>query len=548
MTCVTCHAPHGARYSRLLVDREEQLCFRCHNDTASSMSGRNIKSEFIKEETVSGYVYRTSYHDIFGNNPEAKVECSSCHGPHTVAAVPLSGTSTTSQLSDPQNTKRPFAGQSASTGLGGLANYVGDLSDFCLRCHESEAAVPTAKASITEFVPFSISFPSLSFTTNSGRWWKGGFKLNAHGKAALTCGDCHNSHGSDYPALQRYPEDTANTSGECLRCHSDAGPGPDIGIFLTNKPYSHPTLTVSGYVYHSNTENYANMPLASRHAECVDCHDPHQADRDDGSIAAPGARKPIAGVSGLWIDFTGTSWDSWPPPSNQYGLIRGIDYQYQLCFKCHSFYSYGNNPPASPSGGFPETDQAKEFNEKNPAYHAVAGESKIPMYDSNNDNTPDTYYGAYKSPWTATSRLYCTDCHAFTFTDSYGNLKSSKGPHGSDIPFILERPWIPDTSQSNATGKPGTSDHLCFKCHEYEYYTDNGTPSVTARSKFSDGSTPNLHRKVTKHARAGCAACHGAIPHGYKRRGNLVVQGESPYRADMISSGRRISVVPLADD
>lgn len=534
VTCVTCHAPHGAKYGRLLDDREEELCFRCHNDTTSSMSGRNIKYEFIKEETVNGYVYRTSYHDIFGNNPEAKVECSSCHGPHTVAAVPLSSTSTTSLLSDPRNTKRPFAGQLADTGLGGIQSYKGDLSDFCLRCHEGYDAVPKAKASVTEFVPVSISFPTtVNFTTNSGGWWKGGFKLYAHGKAAITCGDCHESHGSDYPALQRYPEDTATTSGECLRCHDGSKTGvPDTKTYLT-KQYKHPTLTVSGYVYHSNTESYANMPLASRHAECVDCHDPHQADRHDGSIIAPIARKPIAGVSGVSVTYDlSSSWDNWPSGVT-FNLVLGVNYQYELCLKCHSYYSYGTNPPTSPSGGFPETDQAKEFNQNNPAYHAVVGESKIPMYDSNGDKVPDTYYGKFVPPWTATSRLYCSDCHAFA--DSNG---SSQGPHGSDYQFILIAPWVPDTSRADATGNANTEGHLCFKCHDYNFYTGQDTGSPTNRSKFSSSSPSryNLHTH-----RKPCAVCHGAVPHGWKQRGILVnATDERPY-----SYGSRLNLRSL---
>lgn len=522
VTCVLCHKQHAASLDRLLVAAEESLCQSCH----ANGKGHGI-SKFNKTGSV---------HNVDGAGG-SKLECSSCHGPHTVNSVATVGCSqchsrgtpssgdlkpyslqgATSVLSDPDNTKALFAGQ-AGTGLGGIAHSVGDLSDFCLKCHDGSP--PVATSTVNVFVPFTIVFPNLGFTTNSGGWNKAGYKdSSAHGKASITCGECHESHGSDYPALQRYPEDTDTISGECLRCHADAGPGPDIRTFLT-KPYSHPTLTVSGYVYHSNTESYANMPLASRHAECVDCHDPHQAEKDDGSIAAPGARKPIAGVSGVSINFGNSSWSNWPTGAT-FSLKLGIDYQYELCFKCHSYYSYGTNPPASPSGGFPETDQAKEFNQNNPAYHAVVGTSKMPAG-----------YGKFVSPWTYDSRMYCTDCHS-------GGDSGSAGPHGSSNGFVLVAPWNPDTGQANATGKRGsdTSTHLCFKCHDYNFYAGGGTG---ATSKFSNGGKGNLHAESGH--RAGCAACHGAVPHGYFRRGLLVTTGDgAPYNV-----GVKITSISMA--
>jgi len=389
----------------------------------------------------------------------------------------------------------------------GIGNTVGTFTDFCIRCHDGDP--PTAVAGVYEFVPYTIVFPDISITTNVYGWNKSAYTGKSHDGAPtpILCTDCHKSHGSDYPLLQKYPEDTDTAYGECCRCHCTGGdvPATDVYTDLT-KTYRHPTLSVSGK--HSNTETYENMPLENRHAECADCHDPHRC--DDTAAVAPNVYGSIKGVSGVSINYSTSSWDSWPGDAS-FTLKLGIDYQYELCFKCHSYYSYGSSPPTSPSGGFTETDQAKEFNPANDAYHAVVGESKIP-----------SAYGKFTgtdrngNAWAYNSRMYCTDCHG---SDSTG----VEGPHGSTYQYILKAPWNPDTSQADATGKSGTSGHLCFECHDYDYYAA-GTVT-TPKSKFSNSMRNNLH--AWRHDGLGCASCHGAVPHGYFRRGILVTTEDS---------------------
>jgi predicted CXXCH cytochrome family protein len=495
VTCATCHYKHASDLRRLLAGQEENLCFKCHNTTANSMSGRNIQAEFQK----------ASHHDIFGTTG-AKVECSSCHGPHTVGAATLTDATTTySQVSNPDNTKSVM-GRVSALQDNGISNTVGTFTDFCLACHDESP--PTAKASTTAFVPYTIVFPNTNFTTNSSGWNKANYPTSAHGTKLLLCTDCHNSHGSDYPLLQKYPEDTQSADGECLWCHKagNTWDAPDIrtAISTANASY-HPTLVYSGR--HSDTEPLRNVGLSNRHAECADCHDVHQA--TSGTTAAPAAQSAIRGVYGVTPVWSTNAWTT----ASDYTYKNPIDYEYELCFKCHSPFSYGSTPPTSPSGGFAETDQTKEFNPNNPSYHAVVGTSRMP-----------SGYGKFVSPWTYDSRMYCTDCHTTS-------LAAGKGPHGSAYPFILKAPWNPDTSQAGATGKTGTntSSHLCFKCHDYNFYAGTGDPTYT--SKFSGSAGTNLHvlfKKGSYVHEQGCACCHGAVPHGYFRRGILVTTADSP--------------------
>ncbi|MEW6447820.1 MAG: cytochrome c3 family protein [Bacillota bacterium] len=493
VTCATCHYKHASDRKRLVTKAEENLCFKCHNTTSNSMSGRNIQAEFAK----------SSHHDVTGTTG-AKVECTSCHGPHTVGAKSLSAVETYSQVANPDNTKSVMA-RTAATQDNGIANTVGTFTGFCISCHDGSP--PAATESTTEYVPYTIVFPETIFTTNSGGWNKGSYQSGGHGGTGMTCLTCHESHGSDYPALQRYDEDTSTTDGECLRCHKSGGGAPDIrSDFL--KSSAHPTLTLSGK--HSNTENYALVPQADRHAECADCHDVHQA--TSGS--------PLRGVSGVMPTYGTTPW-----ATPAYTFTKDADCQYEVCFKCHSYFSYGSSPPTSPSGGFAETDPSVEFNPNNPGYHAVVGISRVP-----------SGYGKFVSPWTYDSPMKCTDCH--------GSAGSSvAGPHGSTEKFILKAPWNPDTSVAGATGKRGTdtSSHLCFKCHDYNFYAGSGG---TGTSKFSGNAGSNLHalykgNKGYVHEQ-GCACCHGALPHGSRRRGILMDTSYSP----PYSTGVKITGLP----
>ncbi|WP_334109483.1 cytochrome c3 family protein [Thermodesulfitimonas autotrophica] len=548
VTCATCHYKHASDLRCLLAGQEENLCFKCHNTTANSMSGRNIQAEFQK----------ASHHDIFGTTG-AKVECSSCHGPHTVGAATLTNaTATYSQVSNPHNTKSVM-GRVYALQDNGIGNTVGTFTDFCLACHDNRP--PTKTASTTVFVPYDIAFPPVTridFTTNSSGWRKTNYPTSAHGTKPLLCTDCHNSHGSDYPLLQKYPEDTQTADGECLWCHKAGNTwgAPDIrtAISTANASY-HPTLVYSGR--HSDTEPLRNVGLSNRHAECADCHDVHQA--TSGTTAAPAAQSAIRGVYGVTPAWGTTAWTT-----ASYTYKNPIDYEYELCFKCHSPFSYGTTPPnPTPSsttqvtGGFAQTDLTKEFNPNNPSYHAVVSGSQIPTFTDSQGATH--YYGKFVAPWTATSRLYCADCHTTS-------LAAGKGPHGSGYGFILPKPWNPITSGGYyGTGSyyaGDTSGHLCFSCHDYAFYSNDvaggGGGSDTVRSAFSYPTLTQSKKGVTVYAGSaesynyhsvhhnlGCASCHAAIPHGYFRRGLLVLPTDaSPY--DLGAQINKSSLTPPA--
>lgn len=527
ITCVQCHDKHSGTYNDLLNQAEENVCYTCHNSTANSMSGRNIQAEFA----LSG-----SRHDITGATG-AKLECTSCHGPHTAGGKKLSDNLAYSDLSDPSNTKKPF------TTVTGTPNAtVGTMTDFCLVCHGT--ATPVAGVSSTSLVPYTITFPGKSLTTNNGNngngWDKSTYKTSVHYAKNIGCEDCHAPHGSAYPNLEARAEDTDTVNGECLDCHSSTGTNPKKGtapnvktdLTQTGSPspdrYRHPTLYISGQ--HSDTEDYSDLYTAGkRHAECIDCHDPHNEQKGTGVYSPPTAPPPLRNVSGVDVNYAGVTWNNWSAAKN-WIFMKPITNQYQLCFKCHSSYAWQNNPPA-PGGSIQQTDIPMELNPNNPSYHAVVGASKMPTFKDSNNVTH--YYGKFNTanldstgnPWSATSRLYCEDCHR-------SGTSSIRGPHGSNYWYLLKAPWTPNTGAEGmgGTGGAGTSNHLCFICHDYNFYAagaDGG--SDTVRSKFSTSGNHNLHKK---HSERGCTSCHIMVTHGYKRQSLLVdTRDTAPYDA-----------------
>lgn len=506
-TSINKFGTHDSGYQRILTPfgdvtltdpLKQKLCFKCHTvtgdpyGTVMGVAAKDIEAQFAK----------TSTHNLTGANG-SQLACVNCHGPHSVSKNPFSAGLSNSDISDPDNTLNPFT----------TAN--GDMTAFCLKCHDGSP--PAAINNGTSFVPYSVVFSNKNFTNNGGGWNKSAFGgALHHGGASLQCTDCHQKHGSQYPNLLKYAEDTDTINGNCLRCHGGAAGSPANApnvkpdLTRTGNPspdrYRHPTLFKSGL--HSNTENYANKPLTERHAECTDCHDPHAEDNTPANAPyAPGALKNVSGV-GLTYGAT-----PWTAPT--YTFKTSITYQYELCIKCHSSYSWGTTPP-TPAGSITQTDTAVEFNPNNPSYHAVVGPSK-------------TNYGKYATDsagraWTKTDRLYCEDCHR-------SGASNVSGPHGSNYWYILKAPWTRSNGAEGigGTGGANTQSHLCFQCHDYNFYAsgaDRG--STTNRSAFSGGGDYNLH---AKHDGRGCTSCHSAVPHGWKKRSMLTETNDSaPYR------------------
>ena len=310
------------------------------------------------------------------------------------------------------------------------------------------------------------------------------------------CAACHRAHTGAGPTVlyKAWPEEEV-----CFTCH-DGSAAPDI-FTQFGKPFQMPIGGTEGV--HSKEEALIKDPLAfrgaNRHIECVDCHNPHFAGQGNHTIGSNYAFGPQQGVWGVSV----TNTTAWSAPA--FTTVNPITFQYELCFKCHSSWAYGGSPPLSPSGGFPETDQAVEFNTLNAAYHPVEDVGRNPFTLASGGS----YASSLINGFTPSSRMVCSDCHG-----SNNASLDPAGPHGSTNPFILTGAW------DRTTGRAGTENHLCFTCHAFSTYGEGGT----GPTGFSESDGNNLHgvmvggrNRANNDEPIGCMDCHLAIPHGYFR-------------------------------
>ena len=498
ITCLKCHERHGSGVTGLIDDTtldssesqtEKNLCYKCHNSTDNSLNKIDIKSKF---EPAGGIGSKHLIADSTG------LACRSCHEPHSVAQRSFADSNSTkpSDISNPDNTKNNWNKTS------------GSLSDFCIKCHDGVPPNVEIDPIAKILRPFSITFPNTTFSNGTG-WNKTDYTSSGHYSRNIECDKCHDPHGSDNDRLTVLPEDPSGSptqDGMCLRCHGaidgESPSGPDVYSGGFDQPFTHPTLDQAKDGVHKDTEDISSV---ARHAECYDCHDQHTATDGAGEVDKLGK---VAGII-----FSETAWVSWDSAvATKVALDPNTNNrQAYLCYKCHSKYAY-TTPPSG------QTDVAQEFNPANQARHVVEGDSSM---------RPG--YGSFVNPWNTASTLRCTDCH---------------GSHGAAEQHILKKPF------DNTTGTIGsTSSHLCFSCHDFDYYT--GASSSSVESKFSGGGNSNLHKSLLgSHGKAGCVACHGAVPHGWKRtdsegKGLPLVTAADP---EQYSSGAKIDSLSGTND
>ena len=229
---------------------------------------------------------------------------------------------------------------------------------------------------------------------------------------------------------------------------------------------------------HSTTETSA----VTRHVECADCHDPHEA--TSTPAAAPSAYGVLSGAWGVSVDNVSTT-------TVQYTEQRGVDFEYELCFKCHSGWAdLGSS-----------RNLAFEFNPLNPSEHAVEETSTDAGATS----------GSYVTGWSNDSVMFCVDCHGTS-----GSVEAT-GPHASDDAPLLKSPYLGTRTVETAL--------LCYDCHEYDVYyagSADGLPASTSR--FYDQDLVPSRRKLHYYHSAtrgyGCSACH--VGHGTAEERHLI--------------------------
>jgi len=576
-TCVFCHIPHGAQsvgkplwnrampttqykmYSSVFLNRMgyglptqlgsqnnepgalSRQCLSCHDGTVAvgaifklrrqNMDGQNVpmvglnadgtlsdtSSAFIGGDLSNHHPVGVEYNPFIGKNfgigrksielravptGSAKlfnyggkqyVECSTCHDPHT-------------------ENKKFLRGEQG-------INHAVTVRNLCVSCHDKDSGTAVEPAHKTMTSPYSDPEILAQYQTQN--------------PADLYCINCHTPHNgkSDSFLLREIEENTcfkgAASHTGLASCHgSGSGGGPDIESVL-RRSYGHPVIRTRGV--HTGLDSlHGNGNLSgdggvdwdtSKHAECVDCHNPHKAGKGthvpDGqwypTVPTNRVSPALAGVSGIE--------PNWTPRGIQpteFTTLAEADYEYQICLKCHSYWGLGDAPEGLTqqmfTGGAPVTDQAWEFNNNNRSAHPVVMSlNSRPGSVEPKGLRPENLL----SPWNAApgmNTMYCSDCHG---ADNELN-GDPRGPHGSNIEYLLKgdrKSWIekPDGELYKIKDiyNGGDADLFCANCH------DLTRPQVHA---FKGGVYGNFYGDdtMTILENTTCVTCHVAIPHGSK--------------------------------
>jgi predicted CXXCH cytochrome family protein len=278
------------------------------------------------------------------------------------------------------------------------------------------------------------------------------------------CENCHSPHtaGGSLRLVNFLPEEN-----NCLDCHNGNVASKNIQSQFA-KTYRH-----NVYGYTGTHDPMENTLVNVKHDECVDCHNPHAA--NSNTATAPNVKGYNIGVPGI----------------NQSGNpVNPIQYQYELCYRCHTATPGMPGPPTNRQ--IVQNNVRLEFSTGNPSHHAVVGPGANP-------NVPSLV-----SPWTTSSVLYCTDCHA---SDGTG---APKGPHGSTFNHILKQQNL----TANNTPESASAYALCYGCH--------------SRSSIASDVSFKKHHLHIYDERTPCNACHD--PHGISS-----TQGNSTNNSNLIN-------------
>ncbi|MCF6178453.1 MAG: cytochrome c3 family protein, partial [Geopsychrobacter sp.] len=293
-------------------------------------------------------------------------------------------------------------------------------------------------------------------------------------------------------------------SGEedtCLKCHGNSADRNQmqLGGYLTasasrdyknievelRKPYNHPVLSTNG-VHQQRELIPEELVNARRHAECIDCHEPHQLQKN----------APYRGISKRGVG----------------NFSADVTQEYELCYKCHADSA---NLPADSS------NKREEFRRSNPSFHPIEGEGA------------NAYVISLKAPYKArkeqpgdVSIISCSSCHGSD------NPASPKGPHGSIYPGLL----VDNYEMGSGLRENQRAYALCYRCHERS--------SILGNESFAYHALHIQGNGTRNFAGTSCFTCHDA--HGSRVNQYLIrfdpnvvepnIRGDLKFKATGVAS------------
>lgn len=386
------------------------------------------------------------------------IECTTCHNPHVEATDQVAGN---------------FLVRDGSSG------------QLCLACHDPGSRTVNGQTNYLAGWTNSIHATAANKTTNQPGTNLGGYatvSLNA-------CESCHATHNA--PGAARLLR--GKNENDCVSCHSGAtniSPAA-LNVFAEFSKAGHPYSTASS----THDGNESVLLNQSRHATCVDCHNPHSANQVTAFLQPPAIRASQNGVEGI-------------SATDGITVLNPAVNQYENCLRCHGSSTGKTAVPATygylPVWAVAYGDPLNVI----PQFALTASSSHPVMHDRNSPYAQPSLRSFMMNEDGATpgramgTRVFCTDCHNSDDNREFGGT-GPNGPHGSKWTHILERRYefsqAPGPGQliTNLFPNPDLTVNgpyaLCAKCHDLSKVTSNTSFSEHARH-INDGFS--------------CSACH----------------------------------------
>lgn len=424
--CLSCH--DGTVALGMLANRKEPL--QMGGGVTTMPTGRSHVGTDLSDDHPISFVYDASLASKRGGlrvpdqltgkvrlDNNKQVQCTSCHDPH-------------------------------NDEFGRFLVNANTFDGICAECHQPK----DWETSIHRVTKAKLTAAALTAAVPGSN------------KPVISDNACENCHAPHTAGTKQRLLKFARAEQNCLSCHNGSLTAKNIEGEL-NKFSAHPVLMSNGL--HDEAENPTNP---SRHATCVDCHNPHAVRKQ--AAKAPNASGALTGVKGL---------------STSGALVESVTREYELCFRCHADSTRRGASPVPRQ--FAETNKRLQFAPENASFHPVARPGRNPRVPS------------LIMPFTASSMIYCTDCHNNDQGPGAGGT-GPNGPHGSAYPSLLERRL--ETADFHM--ETAEAYDLCYKCHS--------RPIV-----LSDQSWKEHERHVVKEKTA-CTTCHDS--HGVLSANHLI--------------------------
>jgi len=319
------------------------------------------------------------------------------------------------------------------------------------------------------------------------------------------CAGCHRSHTSTGIVLRStWPEEQV-----CFTCHTSGGTGTNIQPAFTlytntaTRFFKHDIAATNG-IHRVGQNSGALFGGVNRHIECEDCHEPHESTRD---AVANTTFPPMIQPEMFYTSGVNPTWTGPGAPSGFVWMDQALR-EFQVCFKCHSTFT--TLPTYQPDGWngaayvvnglrkltsanasqvLDSRDFAQEFNPNHASFHPVIAQGR-------NQSIP-TGSWAIGSGMSQASLIYCSSCHNNPNSGTQGS-----GPHGSPRLHVLK--GSANYSTVFVDGQQPSSLEVCFQCHDYATYANNGP---AANTNFRAGNQ-NLHDTHIRSFGGTCYMCH----------------------------------------